>query len=84
MMAGSYSLYASDDGNTLRSCRRKIQFNAPSLRVSQSRPSKNGCSTKSWIPFCPSLPGGEVIRRHIRSLASSDTSSTSSGNRRLF
>ena len=51
-----------------------------SLKCSQSKPLKNGWFIKSSMPFWPRRFSGVAIRRHIMSLASSDTSSMSSGN----
>ena len=51
-----------------------------SLKCCQSKPLKNGCFMKSSMPFWPRRFSGVAIRRHIMALASSDTSSISSGN----
>ena len=56
----------------------------PSLIESQEMPSKNGWLTKSSMPDRPSRCSGVVIRCNMSSLATADTSGTSSGNRRLF
>ena len=47
-------------------------------------PSKKACSMNSSMPCWPSRLSGDEIRFRIKSFASSDTSSQSSGKRRLF